>query len=157
MTDLGSRAVVERLYNNVQFHHRIVQIWLRFMLPPTIFGACLGVIFTTFVTIRYTELPTFFYIFYPNTAFNLMFLIFWLCYDVVLLIRASEDVLAKLLSHEAEYLRPLPRAGRIQVLKRARAMRVLEIPIGDFADFSLSLPVTLWDEILNQVFFLLSF
>ena len=118
---------------------------------------CVGVIFTTFVSIRYKELPTLFYVFYPNTAFNLMFVLFWMCYDAVLLIRASEDVLGKLVSHEAEYLRPMPRGTRIQVLKRAKAMRVLEIPIGDFSEFSLSLPATPWDEILNQVFFLLSF
>ena len=151
------RAVVERLYNYVQCHTRIAQNWMKFMLPPTISSVSTAVIVATFVSIRYTELPLFLYIFYPNTAFNLMFIIFWMCYDAVLLVRASEEIMGKLLSHDAEYLRPLPRAVRMEVLKRARAMKVLEFPLGDFADFSLNLPITIWDEILNQVFFLLSF
>ena len=154
---MESRAVLERLYNYLQHHHRVVQNWIKLMVPAAILGASLGVIVTTFVSIRYTELPLIFYVFFPYTAFNLMFAIFWVCYDVVhIIVRASEDVMGTLLSQDAKYLRHMPRAGRLEVLKRARAMRVLEFPIGEFTDFSLTLPVNIWDEILNQVFFLLS-
>ena len=154
---MESRAVVERLYNYCQLHNRVVHNWLKFMLPPTISGVSTAVIVTTFVSIRYTELPLIFYVFYPNSAFNLMFILFWMCYDMVRLIRASEYIIGQLLSHDAEYLKSMPRAVRIQVLKTARAMKPLEFPLGDFAEFSLNLPVTIWEEILNQVLFLLSF
>ena len=157
ISDMESRAVVERLYNYCQLHNRVVHNWLKFMLPPTISGVSTAVIVTTFVSIRYTELPLIFYVFYPNSAFNLMFILFWMCYDMVRLIRASEYIIGQLLSHDAEYLKSMPRAVRIQVLKTARAMKPLEFPLGDFAEFSLNLPVTIWEEILNQVLFLLSF
>ena len=154
---MESRAMVERLYNYVQCHHRVAHTWMKFMSPPTLAASSTTVIITTFVSIRYTELPLIFYIFFPNTAFNNMLIIFWVCYDVVLLIRASEDIMGQLLSHHADYLKPMPRAMRVRILKRARAMKVLEFPLGDFGEFSLNLPVAIWEEILNQVLFLLSF
>ena len=117
----------------------------------------LTMIVTTFVSIRYTELPIYYYVVFPNTAFTLMLIIFWLSYDGVLFTRASEDILSTLLSYEAPYVRQMPRAVRVQVMKRARAMRVIEFPIGEFADFSINLPITIWEEVLNQVLFLLSF
>ena len=156
IVDMESRALVERMYTYVLHHNRVVQTWMKFMLPPTLSGVSLAVIITTFVSIRYTELPLIFYIFYPNTAFNLMLIIFWMCYDTVLVVRASEDVMGQLLSHDVEYLRHMPRAQRNQVLKRAKGMKFLEFPIGDFSEFSLNLPVNVWDEILNQVVFLLT-
>ena len=157
LVDLESRGLVERMYYYVLHHNRVVQTWLKFMLPPTLSGVSLTVIITAFVAIRYTELPLIFYVFYPYTAFTLMFVIFWMCYDTVLVVRASEDVMGQLLSHDAKYLRTMSRAERIKVLKRAKAMKVLEFPIGDFSEFSLNLPVNVWDEIINQVLFLLSF
>ena len=151
------RAKVERLYICYELFNRINYTWLKFMLPPTIFGVSLTVIVTTFVSIRYTELPFMYYIFFANTAFTLMLIIFWLCYDALLITRDSEDIMSQLLSFEAPYLRSVSKAGRIRVMKRAKAMRVIEFPIGEFADFSISLPIVLWEEILNQVLFLLSF
>ena len=157
ITDIDVRAKVERLYICYELLNRINYTWLKFMLPPTIFGVSLTVIVTTFVSIRYTELPFMYYIFFANTAFTLMLIIFWLCYDALLITRDSEDIMSQLLSFEAPYLRSVSKAGRIRVMKRAKAMRVIEFPIGEFADFSISLPIVLWEEILNQVLFLLSF
>lgn len=97
-----------------------------------------------------------FYIFYPNTTFHSIFIIFWISYDLVALIRASEDIIGQLLSHDAEYLRQFSRETRIQLLKGARVMMVIEFPVGSFADFSLVLPVVTWEEIVNQVLFLLT-
>ena len=157
ITDMESRAVAERLYNYIQLQNRVVHNWMKFMLPPQLAAGSTFIIVATFISIRYTELPLIVYAAYPSTAFNIMVIIFWLCYDTVLLVRASEDIMSQLISHDAEYLKQMPRAMRIQALKRARAMKALEFPVGEFAEFSLDLPVTLWDEILNQVLFLLSF
>ena len=154
--DMESRVLVERLYSYLLHHNRVVQTWMKFMLPPTLSAVSVAVIVSTFVSIRYTDLPLLLYIIFPYTAFTLMLVIFWMCYDTVLVVRASEDVMGRLLSHNAIYLRPLSRAERIKVLKRAKAMKVLEFPIGEFSEFSLTLPVNIWDEIINQVVFLLS-
>ena len=157
ITDLDRRAQVEQLYICYELYNRVCYVWMKFMLPPTICSVSIVIIVTTFVSIRYTELPFMYYIFFANTAFTLMLIIFWMSYDAVLITRDSEDILGQLLSYEAPYLRSMSRREKIEVLKRARAMRAVDLPIGEFADFSINLPVTIWEEILNQVLFLLSF
>ena len=67
------------------------------------------------------------------------------------------EIIGKLQSENADYLRPLSRAMRMQVLKRAKAMKEIEYPVGEFSELTLNLPITMWDEILNQILFLLSF
>ena len=154
---MHARAKLERLYICTELYNRICFVWVKFMVLFTIFSVSLAVIWGTFVSIRYTMLPLYVYIVFPNTAVTFMLIIFWASYDVVVLTRDSEDILGKLLSHQVSYLRTAPKDVRTRVMKRARAMRVIEFPIGDFADFTINLPIAIWDEILNQVLFLLSF
>ena len=154
---MEGRAVVERLYIFLQYQFRVYTTWLKFQLPPTILSVSVAVIITAFVSIRYTDLPLILYIFYPNTAFNLMLIVFWLCYDCVRVTRASEEIIGRLQSENAGYFRPFPRAERIQVLKRAKIMKEFEFPLGTYSEVTLNLPIAMWEEILNQVLFLLSF
>ena len=150
------RAKLEHLYICMELHNRICSAWLKFAYPSIILSSSLAVILAAFVAIRYTELPFFCYIIFPSTAFALTVIIFWGFYQLLLTIRDSEELLGQLRSYEAPYLRAMPIAGRAKVLKRAKAMRPIEFPMGDFADFSVSVPVTVWEEIVNQVVFLLS-
>ena len=154
---MNGRAQLEHFYICYELYNRVCYVWVKFMLPATIFSVSLTTIVTTFISIRYTELPFMYYIFFVNTAFTLMLIIFWLCYDLVLITRDSEGILSQLLSYEAQHLRHMPKAIKTQVMKKARAMRVIEFPIGDFADFAISLPIAIWEEIVNEVLFLLSF
>ena len=86
-----------------------------------------------------------------------LFVIFWISYDIMLVKRTAEDRISRFASHDgAPYLGRISRQQRELVVKRAAAMKVLEFPIGDFADLSLDLPVMVWEEVLNQVLFLLS-
>ena len=48
-TSMEGRAVLERLYNNVQLHNQTMQNWIEFMLPPTIFAAS-GTVIVSAVT-----------------------------------------------------------------------------------------------------------
>ena len=154
---MESRALVERLYNYLQYHNRVLMNWVKLMSPLAISSVSLAVIVAAFISIRYTDqIPLYVYIFFPYIAFTLMLVIFWLCYDAVRIVRASQGVLSSLLTQDVEYMRGLSRVGRLEVLKRARAMKELECPIGEFTEFSLSLPVNVWHEIINQVIFLLS-
>lgn len=156
ITNLAVRAKVERMYICMELYNRICYVWVKSSLPPNLFSICLTIVITTFVSIRYTELPLYCYMFFPNTAGVVWLILYWFFYDLVLITRDSEDILGKLLSCQAPYLRGMPTSVRMKVLKRAKAVRRLEIPVGGFADFSVSVPVTLWDEMLNQVVFLLT-
>ena len=93
------------------------------MLPPTIRSVSIAIIVATFVSIRYTELPFMLYIFFANTPFTLMLMLFSLSLDSVT--RDSEDVLGQLLSYEGPYLRLVPRKARTEAMLRTRAMRAV--------------------------------
>ena len=154
---MESRTKVERLYICNELYHRICFAWGKFMLPFTLISVSLTVIWGTFVAIRYTMLPLYLYVVFPNTAVTLMLIILWVGYDLTAFTRDSEDVLGKLRSHQAPYLRSMPKGVRTGVMKRARAMRVIGFPIGDFADWTINVSIVIWDEILNQVVCLLAF
>ena len=154
---MDTRRKVERLYVCAELFNGAFSRWLKVMFPPTLIGLSVAIILTTFVSIRFTNLPFFLYIVFPYVAVTLMLIIFWISYDAVVVTRSFEDVLAQLLSHDAAYLGQMGRKERTRVMKRARAMRPVNFPIGEFADFSMNFPFAVWDEILNQVLFLLSF
>ena len=154
---METRAVVEKLYICQELFNNICHPWFKFILPLEVFSLSSGVIITAFISIRYTQLPIYYHFFFANTAISLIVIMFWSCYDFLQITRDSEDVKGQLLSFEAPHLREMSKAERTRVVKRAKAMRAIETPVGIFADFSISLPLALWDEIVNQVLFLLSF
>lgn len=156
VTNLEERAKLEQLYVCLELHSRICFVWIKFSWPSNIFGVTVAIILSAFVSIRYTGLPYFCYAVYPVTAFALTAIMFWGFLEFIRSVRDSEEILGKLRSKQAPYLRRLPSADRVKVLKRAQAMRAIELPVGEFADLSITVCVTLWEEIVNQVLFLLS-
>ena len=154
---MEARATVERLYVCQELYNNICYAWIAFILPLIIFSLSLTIIVTGFISIRFTELALHYYFFFANTAISLMIVMFWSAYDFLLITRDSEEVKGQLLSYEAPHLRGMSKAERIRVMKRAKAMRLIETRVGDFADFTISVPLAIWDEIINQVLFLLSF
>ena len=121
--DIEARKKVERLCIYEELYNRICFAWLKLILPLAIFSLSLTVIVTGFISIRYTELPVYYYIFFANTAISMLLIIFWSCYDCLLITRGSEDILDRLLSHEAPYLCSMSKRERVLVMKRAKAMR----------------------------------
>ena len=152
---MEDRALVEKLYISLELHKNIFSLWVKFMIMPTIFGISCGVIVTIYVSIRHTELPFYFYMFFPYTGVMLMFVVFWFSYDAVCILRHSEEVLNGLLDYEAKHLRG--KGQKMNVMKRASALRAINFPMGSFAEFSLNVPINIWEEVLNQLLFLLSF
>ena len=155
--DMESRAVLERMYIYLEHQLRLYTVWIKLELPPTMLAVAIAITISAFVSICYTDLPPIIYLVYPNTAFTLMLMIFWICYDGVRIMRASGEVIDGPRSANAGYLRPSSRAMRMQVLKRAKVMREIEFAVGEFTIVTLNLPIAVWEEILNQVLFLLSF
>ena len=153
---MAVRAKVEHLYICQELYSRTCYVWMKFMLPPTFLSISVAIIIAALISVRFTELPFHFYIIFPFLAFMGMFSIFWMAYDIVLITRDSEYMRGQLLSHESTHLRRMSKYERTRVVMRAKAMRVTEFPVGNFADFSLNLPIAVWDEVVNQVLFLLS-
>ena len=117
-----------------------------------------GAILCLYIPIRHHEIPALLRLCFPLVGIVIVVVSFWWSYDVVLLTRASEDVLGKLRSFDYNWRENgISDIQRLRYLKRAKACRPVNIPIGTFGEFSLDVPVIMWDEILNQLLFLLSF
>lgn len=155
LRSLTSRRRVERMYVQLELFDRIAQVWIRYYFPTWLLAMSCGVILGVFSTIRCTELPLMIYVLFPYVAWTILLLIFWQSHDMISVIRGSEDILGKLWQHEASYFRGLSRAKRVELMKRSKAMRPLAFPVAD-SEFSVNLPISTWDEIINQTLFLLS-
>ena len=147
----------ERFYIRLQLFSHTFCVWCLLMFAPLLVGLIICVIITLFLAIRYTQLPLLLYIWCLVTGITILFVIFWISYDIVLVKRTAEDVMSRFASHDgAPYLGRMSKQERVAVAKRALALKVLEFPNGDSVDLSLDLPVMVWEEVLNQVLFLLS-
>ena len=85
-----------------------------------------------------------------------MFVITWLCYDAVVAKRSADETMEKLQSRTAPYLQRLTPADKLFVMRRARALQPVYIAMGEYAEITLDVPVNIWDEVINQLLFLLS-
>ena len=113
-------------------------------------------VFLLYLVLRNDSLPTIVVLIMSYTAFVILLAIFFVSYDIVAIIQASEDVVQNLLNPQHEYYRdadPLVKAG---LLKAARALKPVELPVGHFATFSFGVTQVIYEEILNQLLFLLS-
>ena len=154
--NVESRAKLEMMYIQLELFNRIFQEWLHYMIPSTFIGTATFIIVATFTSIRYTHVPLVIKILFLGTAFFLMLIIFWMSRDAVGIVRDSDDILSKLLSSELDFMKDMLKAQRNNVLKRAQAVKKLELEIGGFAEFSMNLPVNILEACVIQLLFFLS-
>ena len=113
-----------------------------------------------YVTLRHTDLPIFLYLPFPYIGVCVMVFIFWFSYDLTAAIRSSEQLLNRLRPSRANLQSlggMMSKDEKTKILMlRARAMRILAFPIGIFANFSLAVPVNVWDQVLDLLILLLS-
>ena len=126
------------------------------MVPPAVFGTCAVIVLTSFVAARHTELPLYIYWLFPYIAITYWIILFDLCYDGILVIRASEGSLSKLRSREEQYFCRLPIEEQKAMNKKAKALRPAFFTVGSFTEFNINVPIGAWDEIVNQFMLLLT-
>ena len=138
--------------------NQVLVRWMKTFVPTSIFGLSCCFVVVMFVTIRDTELPTLIYGSFPILGSFFMGIIFWLSYDAMMAKRGSEEILANLQSAAYKYyLQELDTQDRKVFLKRTKALRPASFPIGSCGEVSFELPVTVWEESVDQLLVLLSF
>ena len=146
-----------RRYMPLKIFNAASRNWVKFMINPTIFSTSSSIIVCFYVTLRHTEIPTYIYVGFPYVGVSLLALIFWLSYEVTMLIRSTDAIVGTLTSTEDDYFRELPKQQKQFLVKLGKSTRSFSYPMGDFMDFSLDVPAGIWDEIINQLVFLLTF
>ena len=132
------------------------------MSVPSMISGTATIIICFYVTIRPGNVPTWLVLVIFYVGITLFGIAFWVCFQLILLIRGSEDIIRALNSLDTGDWRKgrvgvSPLALKKYILVRGRAIRPLNYRLGEFTDFTLDVPIGVWDEILNQLFFLLTY
>ena len=157
-TTLGERRKLEFLYVVLEVHMKIFRPWAWLVIFPILVNFGCGALICLYIPIKHPEVPLILSACFLLVAVIILGVIFWTSYDAVLVIRGTEELLGKLRTFHDRRSDASCRSEtlRQQLLKRAKACRPVEIPVGSYGEFSLDVPVIMWDEILNQLLFLLS-
>ena len=157
MKTFEDRLLLWRQYQSLQVYNAIAIDWIKLMVVPTIFSLSIAIIACLFISIRHAELPILTYLMFPYTGVSLLILLFWICFEVIKIIRASEEIIVKLGTRECGTGNTMTKLEMLYIQKKSKATRALGYRMGNFGYFSLDVPVGTWDEILNQLFFLLTY
>ena len=140
----------------MEIYNKIFSSWLKFAICPALVGGFCAVVTFLYVTLRHTNLPIFIYLAFPYSAVTLMGLLLWISYDADQVMKSSRQLCLQLRSLQAPCFSGWTKSRREKAVKRALACRPCTFPVGIFADFSLTVPLRIWEEILNQLMLLLS-
>ena len=147
---------VERLYRCMKIFNIIYMNWLKLMVVPTLSSSFVAITVALYVTCRPAAMPLVIYFGFPVAAVVLLFIIFQSCYEAVVAKRAGDEVLEHLQSQTVGYMSGLDQAEKREMVRRARALRPVYLALGEFAEVTLEVSVSIWEEIINQLLFLLS-
>ena len=161
LTTEEDRLLLWHKYLTLQVFNELCSTWAKLMIVPTITSATSTIIISLYVTIRHEDLPIWLVPFFFYLGMTLFGIVFWVAYQVILVIRGSEAIIRVLTALELKdrtgRRMDVPMAVKKYIVKRGRATRPLNYRIGEFMEFSLDVPIGIWDEILNQLLFLLTF
>ena len=126
-------------------------------MAPVIFLWGTGVTVLLYITFRPYGLPVLVYCWLPLLAVISMFIVTWQFYDAVVVKRSTDEVLSKLQSRTTGYYRTLLQRGeKTDFMRRCRALQPVRLAIGEFTEFTLEVAMNIWEEVFNQLLFLLS-
>ena len=153
---MRNRERLEKLFIYMEIYGRIFSKWLKYTICPTLFFGGSGVVVFLYVTFRHTNLPLGIYLAFPYCVLTVMGLLVWLSYDANRVIQSSREICLKLQSVQSPCFNGLTKSQREKVVRRALASRPCAFPVGIFSNFSLTVPIKMWEQILNQLVLLLS-
>ena len=153
---LHQRKLAEQLCVTFEVENKILCLWLDYMHSPHILAEFFSSVITLYIAIVHTSLPIYIYVFFPLSAASLMGFVFVIGFDQAGIIKTMNAATEPLLDSLAEYLRVMPKEMRVAVMKRAKALQPVSHSTGGFGKFSLSVSNAVWEEVLNQLLFLLS-
>ena len=150
------RISLWRKYLHLQVFNQLCRVWVKLMSPPTTFSLTSSIIIWFYVTIRNEGVPVTLTLIFFCVGISIFAIFFWLLYEVIMVKRAADRILATLTSTEDGNYKDFSPQQKRYINKRGKATRAIGYRIGDFMEISLDVPLGIWDEILNQLLFLLS-
>ena len=157
LVDVESWTKVEHLYKCMRLHNTILSNWIKCLVPPVIFIWVAVVTVLLYITFRPSGLPMLVYCWFPLVAVCSLFILTWLLYDAVTTKRSADEVLSKLQSRTSGFCTTLRQpAERKEFKSRSRALQPVRLTIGELTEATVEMIVSIWEEVLNQLLFLLT-
>ena len=145
------------LYRVTQVYNAILMDWLKYVISVLLFSLSCGIIILLYVTVRPSDLHFLIYIWYPIAAILLQVIVAWVVYDGFITKRSVTEVVGNLDAWRASRaFMKMDARNKAIMTRRLKSLRPAFLMIGEFSDLSFDLVVNVWDEILNQLLFLLS-
>ena len=152
MSDEGRWESVEKAYKCLIILSRIIMSYMKYMTAPIIFNASAGVVVLLYVTVRPSGMHVMVYCWFPFAGLAIMSVVLWICYDAVIVTRLADELLGRLRDVKYRtFFGHVQKERQMEILRRGRALRPLSLRVGEFAEFSFSVPYNIWDEVLNQL------
>ena len=157
VVDLESREEVERMFVCWQLCEKMARPWLKPHSVSIIVSVGCAATIYIFMAVKYTNLPTLLYSAVAIMGPGFLLLLAVRMYDCVIASQLSGGVLVdQLMNLTAPGLRNLPRKMQQELMKKSKAMRPIAFAVGSFTDVQYTVMMAIWEEVLNQVLFLLS-
>ena len=147
---------VEMLYRCLKLYNVIFMNWLKYWIAQTIFTLCVCIVVVLYVTCRPSGLPFLIYCVFPVAGALAWLTLFWICYDAVIAKRTCDEALGSLQSRTGTFFGTLGATEKREMMRRASALQPVYIGLGQFAEMTLEVFLSMSDEILSQLLFLLS-
>ena len=144
-------------YVQLQVYNVVFNEWVRIAVAPVLFSTGGFVILLLYIPLRYSQgIPGFMSAGFTYLALAMLAVVLCGLTDVLGATRNSESVIRSLQSKRISSIGHVQLSEHPELLKRAKVLRPVAIPIGSFGNVTLSAPVAFLEEILNQLLFLLS-
>ena len=147
---------MEQLYGTMWVYGSALSAVSKVIIPTMLLSGGIGIVMMTFLSLRNFNMPTFLFLCVSSTALAGSLVMFGQIYEAVCITRASQAIISRMLSAEELDLKLMTKSERDEIMRRAKAFRLVQAPIGDFGYVSMSVFMACCEEILSQVLFLLS-
>ena len=158
--NVQSRKVVEMLYVELQILNVVGNQIIHHMLPCAMLACGSAIVTCLFIFLKHYDQSTIAMLVSTSSGcvgITCLLVMIWMAYDTLVVLRMSEQVLAKLKFKADPFLREMTELDRLGFLKRALAFRPLLVSVGQFTNFNLGVTVALCEEIINQLLMLLAY
>ena len=125
-------------------------------MPGTIFSVSAALVLGSYVGVRGTKLPWYFYRVFWIEGFGGLGQLSMLGHDVMFVKQTSEEIVEQLQSPANPDLHAVPVEQRKQMLKRTKNLTGLHSRISSFDDYTRGVIFGTCDEVLNQLMFFLN-
>ena len=153
----ASHGELTHLYNTLLLHNKLFASWFSVTICPVLVSLCACITIFFYVAIANENMPGILNFMFWYSAFLIAGIVFWTLFEIVGVITSAQVLLQRLEQTDGLSIKGSSKLENKYIDCKVKSMRPISFPAWKFGEVSISVPEGCWDEILNQLLFLLSF